>query len=148
MGRPRSKPRLPRVVLDTNLVLSALVFSGGAMSVLRRRWQDQRFTPLVSKATAEELLRVLSYPKFGLSTEAREDLLADYLPYCESVRVPDPAPATPLCRDPFDVPFLELAIAGKADFLVTGDSDLLSLASKSPCPILRAGVFLERLETN
>ena len=136
------------MVLDTNLVLSALVFSGGALSALRRRWQEQRFTSLVSKATVEELIRVLAYPKFWLSAEARDDLLADYLPYCESVQVPNPAPVTPFCRDPFDVPFLVLAVAGNADFLVTGDSDLLSLAPEFPCPILKADLFLEHLETN
>ena len=136
----------PRVVLDTNLVLSALVFSGGALVDLRRGWQSRRFVPLVSTATAGELIRVLTYPKFRLSTEEREDLLSDYLPLCESVRVPDPPPPTPSCRDPFDLQFLELAVAGEADYLVTGDHDLLSLSSELPCPIVTASNFLGRLE--
>ena len=146
MGRARSKPP-PRAVLDTNLVLSALVFSGGTLVALRRGWQNQRFIPLVSKPTAGELIRVLAYPKFRLSAEGREDLLSDYLPFCESVQMPNPAPATPPCRDPFDVPFLELALAGRAEFLVTGDHDLLSLASEFPCPIVKADSFLKHLET-
>jgi predicted nucleic acid-binding protein len=45
----------------------------------------------------------------------------------------------------FDVPFLELAIAGEADYLVTGDRDLLTLASEFPCPIVTADSFLEHL---
>lgn len=147
MGSARLHPAPPRAVLDTNLVLSALVFSAGTLVALRRGWQTQRFTPLASKATADELIRVLAYPKFRLNTEAREDLLSDYLPFCESVQVPDPAPSTPPCRDPFDVPFLELALAGSADFLVTGDDGLLSLASEFPCRILRADRFLEHLGT-
>ncbi len=50
-----------------------------------------------------------------------------YLPYCEVVDVVEP-PVVPDCRDPSDRPFLELALAGWADALVTGDSDLLALA--------------------
>ena len=135
----------PRVVLDTNVVLSALVFSSGTLAPLRRGWQDAQFTPLVSKVTAAELIRVLACPKFRLSAEAHEDLLADYLPFCESIQAPKSTPRTPLCRDPFDVPFLELALAGTADFLVTGDDDLLSLAAEFRCPILRAEHFPEVL---
>lgn len=143
MGRSR---QTPRVVLDTKLVLSALVFGGGTPADVRLRWQGRRFVPLVSKAPADELIRVLAYPKFGLSSEEREDLLADYLPCCESVQVANPPPATPPCCDPGDVPFLELALSGRADFLVTGDSDLLSLAPNFSCPVLRADQFLERLD--
>ena len=146
MDKTRSVPTPPRVVLDTNLVLSALVFSGGSLSFLRRGWQSRRFTPLVSTATAGELIRVLAYPKFRLSAEQREDLLSDYLPFCETVRVPNPPPPTPNCRDPFDVQFLEVAVAGAANFLVTGNEDLLTLASELPCPILKESDFLARLE--
>ena len=56
-------------------------------------------------------------------------------------------PPTPPCRDPFDVPLLELALAGEADFLVTGDQDLLSLASEFPCPIVNANSFLMHRES-
>ena len=146
MGSARSTPTPPRAVLDTNLVLSALVFSGGRLVVLRRGWQSHRFTPLASKATADELIRVLAYPRFHLSREEREDLLSDYLPFCESIEVPSPPPPTPPCRDRFDVPFLELAVAGAAEFLVTGDQDLLSLASRFCCPIVKADDFLSHLE--
>lgn len=131
-----------RVVIDTNLVLSALVFSRGSLVRLRRAWQAQRFTPLVSKTTVGELVRVLAYPKFRLTAEERAELLADYLPYCASILVPNPPPRTPPCRDPFDVPFLELALAGSADVLVTGDADLLCLASDFACRIVNAEDFL------
>lgn len=137
--------RLPRVVIDTNLVLSALVFAGGRLTPLRLAWQAQRLLPLVSRITAAELIRALAYPKFKLAAHEQEELLADYLPYCKTVRIPAPPPATPPCRDALDVPFLELALAGKADALVTGDKDLLSLAGRLPCPILSADEFLSAL---
>lgn len=129
-----------RVVIDTNLVLSALVF-GGSMAKLRLAWQDNQFTPLASKATITELIRVLAYPKFKLTKLEQEDLLADYLPFCETVLMPNLLPAIPDCRDPFDVPFLVLALVGKADYLVTGDRDLLCLADGFICPIVKVDQF-------
>lgn len=135
----------PRGVLDTNLLLSALVFSQGRLAELRHAWQARRFTPLVSKATTEELIRVLAYPKFKLDAEEQEELLADYLPWCRTVNITDPPPGTPTCRDPFDVPFLQLAVAGQADYLVSGDQDLLCLAGQMPCPIVTVEAFLDAL---
>jgi putative PIN family toxin of toxin-antitoxin system len=138
----RSRP-VPRVVLDTNLVLSSLVFGGGTPGTLRRAWQEGRCVPLLSEVTAAELIRVLAYPKFRLTAAEQEELLADYLPWCMVVRIPNPPPATPHCRDRHDQPFLELALAGNAAFLVTGDGDLHALANDFPCPIVSAASFLE-----
>ena len=135
----------PRVVLDTNLVLSALVFSQGRLGPLRRAWQAGLCTPLVSAITAAELLRVLQYPKFKLTPSEREDLLSDYLPYCRAVAIPARLPRMAQCRDPFDQPFLELATVGRADFLVSGDRDLLALAPTFSRPIVTAAALLERL---
>ena len=119
---------LLRVVLDTNVVLSALVFGAGPAGRLRLGWQQGFFVPLVSTATVQELIRVLAYPKFGLSRLEQDELLADYLPHTQAVRIPDPPPTVPNCRDPLDVPFMHLAVAGKAKVLVSGDRDLLALA--------------------
>ena len=138
--------RPPRVVIDTNLVLSAQVFLGGRLTPLRLAWQGKRVQPLVSQATAAELIRALAYPKFKLAGQEQEELLADYFPYCKTVRIPAPPPRTPPCRDAFDVIFLELALAGKADALVTGDKDLLALAGALACPILSADQFLSSFE--
>jgi putative PIN family toxin of toxin-antitoxin system len=118
----------PRVVLDTNIVLSALVFAQGRLAPLREAWQQTRCQPLISSATAAELIRALNYPKFKLSDAEQQELLADYLPYCVTVRMPAKPPRTPVCRDPSDIPFLQLAIVGKAHHLVSGDKDLLSVA--------------------
>ena len=138
-------PRLPRVVIDTNLVLSALVFASGQLTPLRHAWQGTHCQPLLSSLTAAELIRVLAYPKFKLTAADQQELLADYLPYCTTVRMPAKPPKTPACRDPFDVPFLQLAIVGKADYLVSGDKDLLSLAGQFVCPIITAEEFMKTL---
>jgi uncharacterized protein len=129
-----------RVVIDTNLVLSALVF-GGSAARLRLAWQSDHSIPLVSKATITELIRVLAYPKFKLIKAEQEDLLADYLPFCETVLMPEKLPTIPECRDPFDEPFLILALVGNADYLVTGDRDLLCLVDSFACPIVTVEQF-------
>ena len=137
---------LPRVVLDTNVVLSALVFSYGRLAPLRLAWQQALFRPLISRVTTAELLRTLAYPKFKLTNEDQEELLADYLPYCTVINLPAKPPRSiPPCRDPSDRPFLQLAAVGKADFLVTGDRDLLSLSEAFDRPIIKAEEFLALL---
>lgn len=138
-------PSPPRVVIDTNLVLSALVFAQGRLTPLRHAWQRTHCQPLLSNVTAAELLRVLAYPKFKLTAAVQQELLADYLPYCTPVRMPAKSPKTPDCRDPFDLPFLQLAVVGKAEYLVTGDQDLLSLPGKFVCPIITADQFMKTL---
>ena len=135
----------PRVVLDTNVVLSALLFGAGSAARVRAGWQSGRFTPLASTATAQELVRVLAYPKFGLAADEQAELLADYLPWVQVVRVAVPPPAVPRCRDPSDVVFLHVAAAGKARVLVSGDRDLLALAGTTGfCPILGVESFFRR----
>ncbi len=117
----------PRVVLDTNCVVSALLFTGGRLAWLRRGWQQRDFIPLVSRDTAGELIRVLNYPKFRLSESAQETLLADYLPYTETVNIKPGRYPTPELADPDDMMFVVLAISGKADALVSGDGQLLKI---------------------
>jgi putative PIN family toxin of toxin-antitoxin system len=135
-----------RLVLDTNVVLSALLFARGRLARVRLAWQQAIFHPLVSKATAAELMRALTYPKFKLTVEDQRELLADYLPYCTTIVMPPKPPKTPPCRDTFDVPFLQLAVVGKADYLVTGDKDLLSLTCRIRCPIVTAVELLTSLD--
>lgn len=134
-----------RVVLDTNVVLSALVFGGGAAGRVRRAWQQDALLPLASTATVKELVRVLAYPKFRLSQAEQDELLADYLPYTKTVRIPQPPPQVPACRDVLDAPFMHLAVAGRAHVLVSGDQDLLAIAAAfeqaSACPVLTLDAF-------
>ena len=132
----------PRVVLDTNVVLSALLFGSGPVARVRAGWQSALFVPLASTATTHELVRVLAYPKFGLSEADQAELLADFMPWVGAVDIPDPPPMVPRCRDPYDVAFLHLGVAGGARALVSGDRDLLALAgARGLCPILSVDAF-------
>ena len=85
---------------------------------------------LVSQAIALGLTRVFGHPKFKRPTADREKLLTDYLAYCQPVHIPTRLLKLPLGRDANDQMFIELAAVGKADWLVTGDKDLLETAAE------------------
>jgi uncharacterized protein len=146
VSQPSAGP--PAVVIDTNLVLSALVFAQGWLAPLRSAWQHGACIPLVSQAAATELIRVLACPKFKLATAEREELLADYLPCCRSVRMPARLPKLPQCRDVNDQMFIELAAVGEADLLVTGDKDLLVMAPEFSRQIVTAKALLAGLSAS
>ncbi len=131
-----------RIVLDTNCIVSALIFSKHKMAWLRHNWQSGIIIPLVSKETASELIKVLTYPKFKLTKTDRVLLLADFLPYAETVTSPEVPTDVPLIRDKADQMFITLAVVGKADALVTGDYDLLVIKdSFKTVPIMSPGDF-------
>lgn len=112
------------------------------MSWLRHNWQSGAIIPLVSKETASELLRVLAYPKFKLTKTEQLVLLADFLPYAETVTSLEVPVDLHVIRDTADQMFLTLAVVGKADALVTGDNDLLIIKDlfKTP-PIMSLSEF-------
>jgi putative PIN family toxin of toxin-antitoxin system len=131
-----------RVVLDSNVVVSALLFTG-ISSKLVPLWQDNVISVLVSRAIVEEYLRVLSYPKFKLSEGDIKSLIQEeLLPYVEVVkpgrrlRVVD--------RDPSDDKFVECAFAGKARVIISGDKDLLSIGRYQKILIQSPAQFLEK----
>ncbi len=133
-----------RAVLDTNTIISALLFSGTA-SRLVPIWQSGRIQPLLSRAILDECLRALAYPKFGLAADDIKELLGEtFLPFAEVVRSTKRLAIR--VRDPDDRKFLECAVAGRAEFLVTGDRDLLALQSYRGIAILTAGDLLRRFE--
>lgn len=133
-----------RIVIDTNCLISALLFSG-QLDWLRQAWQLRRIVPLLSNPTATEIVRVLAYPKFKLTSAEREAVLAEILPFAEAVDLPVRLPPVPGLRDPGDRPFLELAIVARADALVTGDRDLLVVAPRFAIPILTPAELQQRL---
>lgn len=141
MGKKKSAVSY-RIVLDTNCIISALIFSRQKISWLRHNWQSGAIIPLVSKEPASELLKVLAYPKFKLTKTEQLLLLADFLPYAETVTSLEVPVDLPVIRDTADQMFLTLAVVGKADSLVTGDNDLLVLKDlfKTP-PIMSLSEF-------
>ncbi len=92
------------------------------------------FQPIASRIR-QRLAMTRAEPKFPLSGDDRQDLLDDCLSFCGTVAVPEPPSRAPECRDPCDRKFLELALAGQADALMTGDGDLLALAEEFCVPM-------------
>jgi putative PIN family toxin of toxin-antitoxin system len=136
-------PPIPRVVFDTNTVISALVFTGSSLAWLRLHWREGSCVPLISRATVSELIRILAYSKFRLSAERSLELQSDYLPYCRNIDFEERCPVS--CRDAKDQPFLDLAHCGNADVLVTGDDDLLSLVGQTAFVIETPGAYRSRV---
>lgn len=137
--------KLIKVVLDTNTVLSALLFNQTKLSQLRTLWQSGKITPLGSKASISELIRVLNYPKFKLSSSEQQSFMDEYLPYIQTISNVEKMADTSICRDINDVMFLELALAGKADNLITGDKDLLAVQQKFSFQIITPAAFINKL---
>ena len=131
----------PRVVLDTNVLISALLF-GGLPGRLVPLWQRREIVLLVSPEVLKEYIKVLSYPKFGLDEEEIKSILREeVLPYFDPVK-----PVTPVevvGEDPSDDKFLSLAVDGKAKFLVSGDLRLLGIKRYCETAIVTVSAFLD-----
>lgn len=130
-------------MLDTNVLVAAVLSRAGAPAELLRAWRDGEFELVVSPLLLDELERVLAYPKLRAHVdEARAAALVDLLRVGADVR-DEPGPSAALrSRDPDDDFLLALAAVGPA-YLVTGDDDLLALADDAP--VLSPRAFLDEL---
>ena len=131
-------------MLDTNLIVSA--------ALMERSFARQVFELalyhgdiLVSDETQDELMEVLMRPKFDryVVEEKRQRFLTNFFDVAVFVAVTERILA---CRDPKDDKFLELAISGKAECIITGDADLLALHPFRNISILRLAEFANRYE--
>jgi putative PIN family toxin of toxin-antitoxin system len=130
-----------RIVVDTNVFVSA-VLKLNSLPFLVVRWIDEHGGLLKSAATEREILGVLSRPQIAAVTiPTFRDDLAKLLARAELVNVTERITA---CRDPHDDKFLELAVNGRADLIVSGDTDLLTLNPFRDIPILTPAMFVQR----
>ena len=133
-----------RAVLDTNVVVSALLFSGPP-SQLVSAWQSGRLQPVLSAQILDEYIRELAYPKFKLtSAEIRGLIEETLLPFIETIRT-SPS-AIPKLRDPDDAKFIVCAVTASVRWLVSGDDDLLSLHRIKSVEIVSVTAFLQHLK--
>ena len=132
-----------KVVLDTNVLVSALLFKGGLSKLL---FPLKKFILLFSEETLNEFIKVLHYPKFSLTEEEIEYLLQfEILPYSKIVEVTFKFDKE-ICPDKDDLKFLELAVSAKANYIITGDKDLLNLKKINKIKILSPKEFLSLLK--
>ena len=123
------------VVIDANVVVSALLF-GGVPGGLVPLWRKSAFQPYISREILAEYIRVLSYPKFQLQTDEIEYLVyREILPHFEVVDLPASRPVI-VAKDPSDDVFLYCARAAGVDYILSGDLHLLELQYFEKIPIV------------
>lgn len=132
-----------RVVLDTNVFVSMVL--GGHVGAINDAWKAGKFTLVVSDEIISEYLDVLSRPKLRLTADAVSTVLGRVQRNAEKVAPTESVDAVP--TDPSDNKFLEVAIEGKVDYLISGDGHLLDIKTFRAIPILTAREFIERLST-
>jgi len=135
-----------RAVVDTNILVRALIMPHGTVGPVLLRLRQGDYTLLYAQSLLEELVDVLKRPrirqKYKLTDQDIETIISLILLRGEAVV---PEERITACRDPKDDKFLEVAVAGKADVIVTGDQDLLALHPFAGIPILPSIAFLRML---
>jgi len=131
-----------RVVLDTNIFISALL--GGILGVIVDKWKAGKFTLIITDASAREYLDVINRSKFNFS---EDEIIATTHYLLQSAEFITPQEEiTVIVIDPTDNKFLEAAVTGKVNFIVSGDSHLLELKVYQGIAIVTAREFIVQLE--
>jgi len=131
-----------RFVVDTNVLISALLFKN-SVPFRAIELAEKQGIILYSEATLNELEQVLNRKKFNkyLSLEDRQVFLLKFISASELVFITE---TIAVCRDEKDNKFLELAVSGNANVIVTGDLDLLVLNPFQAVEILTPDIFIDR----
>ena len=139
------KVQVKSVVIDTNVIVSALLF-GGTPGKLIQLWKTGQIQPLISKEITEEYLQVLAYPKFNLSENEIGFLLNhEILPYFKAVKTKPGHWKTTIEDDPSDDMFIRCAVSGMCRIIISGDRHLLDLKRYDKIRILSVSLFLKEL---
>jgi putative PIN family toxin of toxin-antitoxin system len=135
-----------RVVVDTNILISAVIKPTSAVGPVLIALRNGRYTILYAQPLLTELVDVINRPrirnKYGLTDEDIRTVIALILLRGEAVV---PQEKITACRDPKDDKFLEVAVAGDADLIVSGDDDLLVLNPFRDIAIVTPRAFLQML---
>lgn len=138
---------LPRAVIDTNILIRALIKPLGTVGPVLRYLRDGAYVLIYSELILTELVDVLNRPrirdKYGLTTEDIEIVVSLILLRGETVV---PTSRITICRDPKDNMLLEAAADGNANMIVSGDDDLLSLENFEEIPIITPFEFLKGMD--
>lgn len=136
-----------RVVIDTNVLVSAIIRPQSVTAQVLHRLRLRHYQLLASHATLDELVTTIYRPRLRVKYGLTEDVLRPVLKliYLRSI-ILQPQLKIAACRDPKDDIYLEVATAGQADAIVTGDGDLLALHPFRSIPIITPREFLVSLE--
>jgi putative PIN family toxin of toxin-antitoxin system len=135
-----------RAVVDTNVLVRAVIRPRGSCRLVLLGLRHGDYTLLYSQALLDELVDVLNRPrirqKYGLTEQDIAIVLRLLLMRGEAISATTRIIA---CRDPKDDKFLEVALSGRADVIVSGDQDMLVLHPFEGIPIVPIGTFVEML---
>jgi len=132
MGKKKSRVK---VVLDTNVLVSALLFRKETSKIVDL-WKNMKIIPVLSKETFDEFKRVLEYPKFSLTNdEIKSIIYEEVFPFFEVIE--SKSRIEGVCKDPDDDKFISCAISAGADFIVSGDADLCNLKNYKSVRIIK-----------
>jgi putative PIN family toxin of toxin-antitoxin system len=138
-----------RVVLDTNVLVSAIISPRGMPAQILHAWRGEQFDLVLSQATLTEIGRVFRYPKIAKyhrwSAERLQAFLDDLAHM--AILTPGALSLAVITEDPPDDRYLECAVEGEASSLVSGDHHLLKLGSYQDIPIFTPREFLDRLQS-
>ena len=128
---------LNRVLVDTNIIVSAIVYGGKPRKVLDGVWQDE-YEGVISEILLAELREVIykKFPFYKYELKQIEEQIR------EDFRIVGPRKSVILLRDKDDDRVLEAAITGECDFIVTGDKDLLDIKSYKKIKVVTPADFL------
>ncbi len=143
--------KVVRVVVDTNILVSGMLVELGMPNAVLRSWQRGRIRLLTAPPLTTEVARTLQKPRIRRKYQLDEADISELIENLEGAEQVIPLPEAHLpvvSRDANDNPFLAVALAGSADYLVTGDKDLLELSDDpalAPLRIVTVREFLEIL---
>lgn len=129
-----------KIVLDTNTIISALFWEGNPRRILNLVKGGQ-YKLITSHEIETELIRVLAYPKFALTSQEILPIITDYNTYSHKVNIANRVEI--IKHDPTDNIFLDCAITGQAKYVISGDHHLLDLKSHMDIQIVSPKEFLE-----
>jgi putative PIN family toxin of toxin-antitoxin system len=139
-----------RAVLDANVIVSAVLTTAGIPAQILDAWRTERFALLVSAPILEEVARVLEYPRLARLHHWPQAKIRDFVAELAYLGIMTPGEITlnVVRNDPADNRYLECAVEGAADYLVSGDQDLLDLHEHSGIRIVSSRTFLEALRSH
>lgn len=135
-----------RVAIDTNVLISAIIKPQNRIGLVMVHLRKGDYVLLYSEELIDELTEVLARPKlkkYGLNDETVDVFISSIIAKGESVQL---LTVVDICRDPDDNLLLSLALDGKADYIVSGDKDLLDLIQIQEIPIITPADFLAAFE--
>ena len=138
---------MTRAVLDANVLVSGILSPKGAPAKVLTAWQAEQFHLVLSEAVLDEINRVLHYPRIATRHRWSEERLQDFIEDLAHLAIMTSGSAhlAVIAEDPPDDRYLECAIEGEADYIVSGDQHLLELGEYQGIGILTPRAFLDVL---